>query len=406
MNILLINHYAGSPIMGMEYRPYYLSKIWTQMGHQVTIIAADFSHIRTHNPTVTLDFEEEIHQGVRYLWVRTSHYQGNGMARVKSMYDFVSKLWKKSRYLAESINPQWVIASSTYPSDNYAARRIARFAKAKYLYEVHDLWPLSPMELGGMSRFHPFIIAMQHAENFAYRNANAVVSMLPLTQEHMKNHGLDLRKWNYIPNGIDTEEWKQNVPLNEAYLHKILEIKKQFSLLVAYTGTLGLANALDYLVKAAVKKPDIGFVIVGQGPEKLQLTALIAQIKAKNVFLWEPVKKQEIPNLLSHFDLLYIGLQSQPLFRFGISPNKLMDYMMAAKPIIQAIEAGNNIVEAIGCGLAIKAENVQAIVDAISDLEQKSQDELNDMGRRGQNFCLENHDYQVLAKQFMDVMEF
>ena len=40
MNILIINHYAGSKEYGMEYRPYYLAKEWKNQGHEVTIIAA------------------------------------------------------------------------------------------------------------------------------------------------------------------------------------------------------------------------------------------------------------------------------------------------------------------------------------------------------------------------------
>ena len=33
MNILLINHYAGSPEMGMEFRPYYFAREWVKAGH-------------------------------------------------------------------------------------------------------------------------------------------------------------------------------------------------------------------------------------------------------------------------------------------------------------------------------------------------------------------------------------
>jgi hypothetical protein len=90
--------------------------------------------------------------------------------------------------------PDVVIASSTYPMDIWVARRIARLAGARLVYEVHDLWPLSPMELFGMPRWHPFIMLCQLAEDTAYRDADAVVSMLPKVHDYMASRGLDLRK--------------------------------------------------------------------------------------------------------------------------------------------------------------------------------------------------------------------
>ena len=75
MNILIINHYAGSPEMGMEFRPYYFAKEWTAMGHRVDIIAADFSHLRRVNPDVSRDFQEEIINGIHYHWIKTRRYE-------------------------------------------------------------------------------------------------------------------------------------------------------------------------------------------------------------------------------------------------------------------------------------------------------------------------------------------
>jgi glycosyltransferase involved in cell wall biosynthesis len=405
MNIFLINHYAGSPRMGMEFRPYYLAKEWVAMGHNVTILAANFSHIRNINPVLRQDMKVEIIDNIRYIWINTPRYEGNGLGRIKNMLAFIRKTLFKVSYFIKNYKPDVVIASSTYPSDNYVARKIAKLSGAKYIYEVHDLWPLSPVELGGMSKSHPFILAMQHAENFAYRKADAVISMLPKTQEHMKNHGLDLNKWHYIPNGIVSDEWKNKKELNIDTAKKINEIKSNFAKIVAYTGTLGLANALDTFVLSAKDLPDIAYVIVGKGPEKDRLKKLIEKENLKNVFILDAVHKQEIPALLSMFDFLYIGLQYQPLFRFGISPNKLIDYMMAGKPIIQAINAGNNVVKEVGCGIDIEPENPDAIVKAIQELLSLSPGELKQKGENGRQFVVKHHDYHVLARQFIDVIK-
>ncbi len=391
--------------MGMEYRPYYLAKEWIELGHNVTILVATHSHIRQYNPEIETDIKEEVVDGITYIWVKTPKYEGNGLGRIKNMFAFIKKTLYKASYFSDKYKPDVVIASSTYPSDNYVAKKISKLSGAKFIYEVHDLWPLSPMELGGMSKYHPFIVAMQHAENFAYRKADAVISMLPKTQEHMQSHGLDLNKWHYIPNGIILDEWRNKKELNSDIKTKIVEIQSKFDKIVAYTGTLGLANALDSLILSAKKIQNIAFVLVGKGPEKENLQNIIKENSLKNVFILDSINKQEIPSLLEMFDFLYIGLQYQPLFNFGISPNKLIDYMMASKPIIQAIKAGNNVVKEVGCGIDIEPENPKAIADAINKLLNLPKEELEQMGKNGHNFVLKNHDYKILAKKFIKIIE-
>ncbi|HTG81711.1 MAG TPA: glycosyltransferase, partial [Geobacteraceae bacterium] len=117
------------------------------------------------------------------------------------------------------------------------------------------------------------------------------------------------------------------------------------------------------------------------------------------------VSKSSIPALLAAMDALYIGLQRQPLFRFGISPNKLMDYMMAGKPVINAIEAGNDPVAESGCGISVCSENSDAIAEAIQELMGMNEAEREVMGMRGKEYVLKHHDYRVLARKFVEIME-
>ena len=169
--VLLINHYAGSPKMGMEYRPWLMAKRWRAMGFTVTIIAATNSHVRSVQPKIEKTMDCENIEGVDYVWIKTSAYSGNGIARLKNILMFVGKLLYFSKKIATLFKPDVVIASSTYPLDIYPAKKIANFVDARLLFEVHDLWPLSPIELGGMSRFNPFIVLCQLAENYAYKNS-------------------------------------------------------------------------------------------------------------------------------------------------------------------------------------------------------------------------------------------
>ena len=241
MNILLINHYAGSLNMGMEYRPYYLAKEWVDSGHNVTIIAASFSHLRSRNPEVEKDIQEEIIDGIRYIWLKTSPYAGNGVGRIRNMLQFIWRLWG---YVTKQMKHEVidaVIASSTYPLDIYAAHKVQKQHNARFIFEVHDLWPLSPMELGNIPAWHPYILLMQKAENDAYRFCDDVVSLLPCADQHMFQHGLNTQKFNYLPNGIDIMEWDDiNEELPYEHMQIFNHLKNNKQLIIGYAGSHGI----------------------------------------------------------------------------------------------------------------------------------------------------------------------
>ncbi|MET3134751.1 glycosyltransferase involved in cell wall biosynthesis [Oxalobacteraceae bacterium GrIS 1.11] len=406
VNILLINHYAGSPHHGMEYRPYYLAREWVRLGHSVRILASARSHIRAAEPQLSgrprLD---ETIDGIQYTWYETSPYSGNGIGRVRNMGSFIRSLFSESKHVVHQFKPDVVIASSTYPMDIWPARRIAKLAKAKLLFEVHDLWPLSPMELGGMSKWHPFIMLIQAAENYAYRNADVVISMLPKVREYMELHGMAPHKLHIVPNGIDPAEWLLDSPPLDGEVDSVLSaIRAQGLSIIGYAGTHGVANALDTFLDAAklMQSEKNAFVLVGGGPDKVALQQRARAEGLQNVWFIDPVKKEQIPALLRRFDIAYIGLQRQPLFRFGIAPNKLMDYMMAGRPVLMAIESGNDPVGEANCGLTVAPENPAAVAGGIRTLLTLSADERREMGLRGRAFVLEKHTYPVLARSFLD----
>lgn len=411
MNIIYLEHYAGSPTHGMEFRPFFMAQRWAEQGHNVTIAASAYSHLRSKNPDMQgQKTREEFLGGVRFFWIDGPQYSGNGMGRIKNMLSFLRGVYRYEKEICAQGKPDAVIASSTYPLDIYPAHKIAKKYGARLVYEVHDLWPLSPMELGGMSKYHPFIAVMQRAENYCYKHCDAVVSMLPNALEHMKTHGLSPEKFVYVPNGIRKEDWKQqSQPEPDAYHGETLKaFKKQGDFLVAYAGAHGIANALDSFIEAGIllKGKNVKLILVGQGPEKKRLAQKVKDLGLEDtVVLLPSVKREAIPALLARMDALYIGLQRQSLFRFGVSPNKLMDYMMAAKPVIFAIEAGNDLVKEAGCGISIEPENPKEIARAALELSKKSEQELAEMGARGQEYILKHHEYEVLSQNFLQALK-
>jgi glycosyltransferase involved in cell wall biosynthesis len=403
MRLLLLNHYAGSPTLGMEYRPYYLAREWVRAGHQVCIVAADHSHVRTRQPKPG----RETVDGIEYLWLATPPYRGNGFGRLRNIWAFLRGVWADTPRLQREFRPDVVIASSTYPMDIWVAHRLARRCGARLVYEVHDLWPLSPIELSGMPRWHPFILIVQAAEDAAYRDADVVVSMLPKVHDYMASRGLDLRKLHIVPNGIALEDWQAALqPLREDVARALAEARHAGRMVVAYTGSMGLPNALDSLLDAAalLRGVALQFVLVGDGHEKLRLARRVADEGLDNVTLLPPVPKAQIPTLLAAIDIAYIGWQQVPIYRFGIAPNKLMDYMMAGVPVLHSVDAGNDPVSESRCGLTVSPEAPAAVAAGLRQLAALSIEERHAMGERGRQFVRAHHSYAVLAQRFIEAL--
>ena len=409
MNILYLNHYAGSPRHGMEYRPYYLAREWVQAGHAVRMLAADFSHVRARQPDQAGTRHHELIDGIDYHWYPTPAYAGNGLGRVKNIWRFLRQVWREAGRIVREFRPDIVIASSTYPMDIWVAHRIVKLARqqgldCRLVFEVHDLWPLSPIELGGMSPSHPFIRLCQAAEDYAYRHADVVVSMLPKVAGHMQDHGLDLRKLHIVPNGITLDEWQGNPPpLREDVAQHMRACKQAGLQLVGYAGSHGTPNALDVMLQAAALLRDapLAFVLVGDGHEKAALQAQAQQLGLQNVAFFDPIPKAQIPSFLAVTDIAYIGWQRVSIYRFGIAPNKLMDYMMARCVVLHSVEAGNDPVAEAGCGITVPPADPAAIADGLRQLAALDAGTRTRMGDAGRQFVLEHHTYPVLARRFL-----
>lgn len=402
MNILIINHYAGSPQIGMEFRPYYFAREWIKMGHRVYIIAASYSHLRTINPIVKHDFETEIIDGIKYNWIKTICYKGNGIKRAITMFQFVSKLYLHTSQIAKEFKPDVVIASSTYPIDTYAAQRIAKKANARLVHEIHDMWPITPMEIGKISKYHPFSIFLQHAENSFCKNSDVVVSLLPDSKTYLIQHGLTPDKFVHISNGIVIDDWNNAQRLPEEHERILRELKNKNKFIICFFGSHTKSYALNYLIEAIHKVNDskVAGVFVGDGTQKTELLEIAKKYDDNKIVFFSPIPKQSIPTLLEKVDAIYIGAIRSKIFQFGICMNKLFDSMMSGKPILYAVEAPNNYIDEYQCGITVEAENVEALTIAIKKMICMSKEELKIMGCNGKRAIIDHFDYTVLAKKF------
>ena len=405
MNILYIDHYAGSVSMGMEFRPYYLAREWQKMGHRVRVMAADYSHLRNHQPEVPTDTEISQIDGVEFQIIKAGTYEGNGAKRALSMFRFVAGLWRRAGWIAKEFMPEVIISSSTYPLDSYAAARIALKSKGRYIHEAHDVWPLTLVELGGMSPKHPFVQLLDRAERYAYRHCDRVVSILPDALPHMMEQGLqEESKFAFIPNGVVIDEWEHTASLEKEHALLLDALRKEGRFIVMYLGGHAMSNALDQLLDAAKIADGVTFVLIGKGVEKARLEKRAKDENLTNVVFLPPIQKEQVPDALRRADALYIGAEHSSLYRFGVSMNKMYDYMMSGKPILNGVVASNNDVEAAGCGLSFDSSRPEEIADAVNRIRAMSVEKRTNMGCRGAAWVRENCDYRKLAVRFLDLI--
>jgi len=396
--IWFVNQYAGSPTYGMELRHHALGRELQAQGHTVIVISGSFSHLFVRQPRTTGRFTVAGVDGLTYCWVRVPRYRSATSAgRLFNMIVFMVRLFSLPTGLLAK--PDAIVVSSPSLFPILPADRWARREHARLIFEVRDIWPLTLQELGGLSPRHPAVVVMGWFERHAYRVADAVVSVLPGAAPHLQSQGMAAEKLTIIPNGvtIDREEEQPSTP-------PVRGCGSASHFTVGFAGTLGAANAIETLIEAArlVADDDIRFVIVGHGAHAGELQRLARDLPS--VEFKGPVPHDELHAVLQGFDVCYVGYKRSPLYRFGVSPNKVFEYMAAARPILMASEAFNDPVREADCGLTVPPDDPQALVRAIESMRSMTRQEREQLGANGHAFVLQRHSYRSLAAAYLRVL--
>ena len=395
-NIWIFNQTAGTPESGWGERHYFLSKYWTKQGIDTTIFSGSYNHLFNNQPkNISQLFNiQNIENGITFCWVKIRKYKGESVFKLWSMIVFAMKLFLIPK---KKFNKPDVILISSMPLFSVIpAYVLYRRYKAKLVFEVRDLWPETPMHLKGYSKYHPIVFIMAAIEKLGYRKANHIVSVLPNAFHYINKISNKPEKFNYIPNGIDEKlvgknelpkEIKEKIPSNK--------------FIIGYTGTIGLANAMEFFIKASKLLKDndeIHFVLVGDGYLKQQF---IEETNGqKNITFINKIAKSQVQSVISLFDVCFVGRYDLPLYKHGVSYNKYFDYMLAKKPILESSAKIQDPVELSNCGLIVEPENEHAIKEGILKLKELSTEELNKLGMNGYHYVKKYHNFEFLSAQY------
>ena len=270
----IFNHYATTPLTGPLLRHFYFAEYLKEKGIETTVFAANELHqtggcVDTHGKPY-LRTEEE---GVPFVFVKTSKYQGNGLSRVKNMISFFTGLMKISRkYAKEYGKPDVIMGSSAHPLTSIAGILIARRFHVPAIVEVRDLWPEAIFSVGKVKMNSLPGRMLSAGEKWMYVHADAIVFTKEGDVDHIKEMGwdtahggkIDLKKCHYVNNGVKLSDYYESIEKN------VLDDPDLTSdtFKVVYTGTVRPVNNVGNLLDTAKllkDKKDIQFLIFGGG---------------------------------------------------------------------------------------------------------------------------------------------
>lgn len=402
MNIWFISKYISPPqYANVSSRAFYLSKEIQKLGHEVIIITSDSNHFtRFPNSNKIYNYEEQ--EGVPFYWVKTSKYTKTAsIRRILSWIDFELKLFFMN--LKGMQAPDVVIISSlsilTIVYGYYLKKKFGSFL----VFEIRDIWPLTMTEEGGFSVWNPFVLLIGYIERFGYRVSDLVVGTMPKLDLHIKEVLGYNKPFHCSPLGFAPENYEENILINKNPFNDIFPREKT---IVGYAGSLGITNALEPFIetiKLMEKDTSIHFMIVGGGDLKVKF---MKELKGySNITFLDRIRQDEVKYFLDKCDILYLSTKDSKVWQYGQSMNKIVEYMLAAKPVIATYTGFPSMINEAKCGVFITSSNPIDIKNDILRFSNFSKEEQKKIGQNGRRWMFQNRTYAHLAFEYVSAIK-
>jgi glycosyltransferase involved in cell wall biosynthesis len=401
MAIWYISKYVVPPYAAkVGARGFFLLQEFVRKGHRAILITSDANHLASPPVLVGARFFETV-DGVDVHWLRTLKYKHAGSwKRILGWFHFEQQLFCMPK--AHLPRPDVVIVSSLSPLTILNGLLLRQRYRCRLVFELRDIWPLTLTEVGKVHAWHPFVLLLGWLERLGYERADLIVGTMPNLAEHVREVLGAERNVVCVPQGIDPALLAKPAPLPPSYAATHIPVGK---FIVCYAGSIGANNALETLITCAremTSRADIHFMIVGDGYHKDNLQKLAADLP--NVTFAPRIPKAAVQSLLAHADLLYFATHKSPLLRFGQSLNKVIDYMLAGKPIVASYTGYPSMINEAECGSFIPAGNAGALRQEVERYAAITVEERVAMGQRGRAWLLQNRKYCSLADEYLQYL--
>lgn len=409
MKIWIFNNYNMLPSQGGLNRHYFFAQQLQKMGHEPVVFVGSHPHntqLQMIAGKETYRLEEA--ENIPWVYVKTANYEGSKLKRVFSMFSYYWNAKKAALALIKRYGkPDVVLGSSPHPLAAALALRLGERFGCHTAVEVRDPWPEAIVAFGIAAANHPAVVALRKLEKWLYEKADAVIFTFEGGYDYIEEQAWEDKiprsKVHYLNNGVDLEAFSYN---REHFQLEDSDLDNPELFKVVYTGSIRLANDLSLLVNAAklINDPKVRILIWGDGDERPMLERRIREEGISNVVFKGKVEKTYIPSIVSRADLNYTHIVPSPLLRFGMSANKLFDYLAAGKPTLCAFPCGYNPIIQSQAGMDISNPTPQSVAEAIMNV-------VNMEPARYQSYCdcakaaAQEYDFRNLTDKLVSILK-
>lgn len=370
MKILLIHQAFVSLDEAGGTRHYEFARHCVEHGHRFTIVASDLSYLTGKKAAKTTNSDTvQALQGIRVLRAYTYPALHRSFVwRVISFFSFMcTSIWMGLR--AGQID--LVMGTSPPIFQGVSAWLVAVIRRRPFLFEIRDLWPEFAVGMGVLK--NPILIALSRwLEGFLYRRATHLLVNSPAYRDYLVGKDIPAAKITLIPNGVDPGMFDPHA--RGARVRQQWQLDGKF--VVTYSGAIGLANDIPTILRVADRtrnEPTVHFLLVGDGKERSEMESLALNLNLNNVTFTGARPKNEMGEILAASDVCLATLRAIRMFKMTF-PNKVFDYMAAARPTVLAIEGViRDVIVAANGGICVTPESDNDMAAAILRLQANPQ---------------------------------
>ncbi len=315
-----------------------------------------------------------------------------GIGKLFRMRAFGNKV-SRGKWADNLHKPDIIIGSSPSLHAALGASKLALKLQVPFILEVRDIWPLSLVEVAGVSAKHPVVNHLYKLESAVVNRATRIISLLPNAGSYFSKLGVSESDIDWVPNGVEMNMFPDK------------EQKERKNIVVTYVGSLGPPNGVATILGAAkiiqTIAPEITFRIIGDGSSKEELTKYAVAQNIKTVTFEPAIPREQVPAELEKASILVANVPNHDLYKYGISLNKLYEYLASGKPIALGTSAADDPLTAAGVGPVVPPDDARKLADRIMTIASMTQKERQSLGEKGREFVQQNNTFEVLAKRIL-----
>jgi glycosyltransferase involved in cell wall biosynthesis len=398
MRILYLHQYFMTRAGVGGTRSYEFARRFVARGHEVSMVTAASS---------PEDVRRDV-EGIDVVPVRagySDYVTGTAMSYPRRVVAFGQFAAAATATVVRMPKPDVIYATSPPLTMALPAMAAARRHNAPLVFEVRDLWPEAPIQMGALN--NPAAQRAARAlERLVYRSAAEVIALSPGMRDGIVAAGVDPARVTLVPNASDLELFSPEVDGSPA--RERLGLGERF--VCSYFGTMGEANDLTPVVEAAALMQERGddgvaFVLHGQGKRRPELEELARRRGAGNVIFSEPVPdKSSVAELAAASDVCMTIYKDVPILA-TCSPNKLFDTFAAGRPAIVNTDGWlRSLVEDNDAGVFVRPNDPAHLAERVAELRDHPE-LVERYGHNARELAEREFGRDMLAERALSVLE-